>query len=312
MFKPYTKEEDSYTCTLSLEVQQKAKRELNEDPKTRLLEVKSLRTRLQKVPGLLPRTDVKFLLRFLRARKFDQERTFELAKRYYDIRMQSPEIFNDLKPTRVRHVFADDFIEVLKHRNNEGCRVIICRPDNWDTSRYPLIDFLTALYLVIAKIAEEEDTQVCGVHLISYLEKLTFKHATQITPGTAKFFVSTVQDVLPMRLKRFDFVKQPAIWDIVFTACKPFMKSKLLSRIVANGDMFEKLHAVMSPEFLPTDLGGQLPPHSNRSLLASDTQFEEDNKFGFVKMNVNSGNSVSKSRDADMQGLGGTFKKLEI
>lgn len=48
------------------------------------------------------------------------------------------------------------------------------------------------------------------------------------------------------------------------------------------------------------------------ALLASDAQFEEDNKFGFVQMKLNSGTSVSKSGDADMQGLGGTFKKLDI
>ncbi|CAG5133157.1 unnamed protein product, partial [Candidula unifasciata] len=123
-------------------------------------------------------------------------------------------------------------------------------------------------------------------------------------------------DVVPMRLRRYDFVKEPTFWDMVFTVLKPFMKAKLLNRVLLNGDKFDKLHSSINSEFLPTDLGGKLPAHSNKefieSLLASDAQFEEDHKFGFVKMNVNSGNSVSKSGDADMQGLGGTFKKLDI
>lgn len=41
----------TYTCTLSEEMLEKAKKELNEDPKTRLLEIKALRERVEKVPG---------------------------------------------------------------------------------------------------------------------------------------------------------------------------------------------------------------------------------------------------------------------
>ncbi|BFZ21412.1 hypothetical protein BsWGS_24451 [Bradybaena similaris] len=316
MFKSRKKEEDSYSCTLSPEMQEKAAKELNEDPQTRLLEVKNLRTRLEKVPGLKSQTDVKFLLCFLRARKFDQERTFQLLNHYYDIRMQSPEIFDDLKPSRVRHVYDDGIFEVLKHRDSDGCKVVIFRPDNWDLDRYPQMDLLKANYLLYKKISEEEETQINGVHIISNLAAYSLKHAAQFTPTSAKFFISTLQDVLPVRIKRFDFVHEPGFFDVVFAIMKPFMKSKLLSRIVLNGDKFDKLHASIQPEFLPTDLGGKLPLYSCKefinTLSASDAQFEEDNKFGFVKMNVDSVKSVSRSGDADMQGLGGTFKKLEI
>lgn len=41
----------TYTCTLSEDMLKKAKKELNEDPKTRLLEIKALRERVEKVPG---------------------------------------------------------------------------------------------------------------------------------------------------------------------------------------------------------------------------------------------------------------------
>ncbi|CAG5133159.1 unnamed protein product [Candidula unifasciata] len=316
MFKSGKKVEDSYTCTLSPQLQEKATKELNEDPKTRLLEVKNLRTRLEKVPGLQLRTDVQFLLRFLRARKFDQERTFQLVKNYYDIRLQFPDIFSDLKPTRVRHVFDDGVFEVLKHRDKDGCRIVIFRPDNWNPDHYSQMDVLKANYLLFTKILEDEDTQVSGVRLIGNLATYSLKQAVQFTPSQGKFFISTIQDVLPMRLKKFDIVHEPGFFDVVFAIMKSFLKPKFLERTALNGDKFDNLHASIEPGFLPTDLGGKLKPHSCKefveSLLASDAQFEEDNKFGFVKMNVNSGTSVSKSGDADMQGLGGTFKKLDI
>ena len=43
--------DEQYKCTLSPETLEKAKRELNEDPRTRAIEVKTLRKRLEKVPG---------------------------------------------------------------------------------------------------------------------------------------------------------------------------------------------------------------------------------------------------------------------
>ena len=44
-------EDKEYVCTLSAEMLERAKKELNEDPNTRHLEIKTLRERLDKVPG---------------------------------------------------------------------------------------------------------------------------------------------------------------------------------------------------------------------------------------------------------------------
>ena len=43
---------EPYVCSLSAEMLERAKKELNEDPNTRHLEIKTLRERLEKVPGM--------------------------------------------------------------------------------------------------------------------------------------------------------------------------------------------------------------------------------------------------------------------
>ncbi|KAI8764649.1 alpha-tocopherol transfer protein [Biomphalaria glabrata] len=340
--------DSNYKCTLSRESLEKAKRELNEDPDTRLIEVKTLRTRLEKVPGLKARTDINFLLPFLRARKFDQERAFQLVKNYYEVRRESPEIFDDLKPSRVQHVIDDGIIEVLKERDNQGCRVLVVRPGKWDPDRYSVQEMPRSTYLLMAKLVEEEETQVHGVHIINdlsgitlkqvshigptaarqyvhimqgvhiinHLSGITLKQVSHIGPTAARQYVHIMQDVIPLRLKRYDYVNEPSFFDVLFTIFKQFMKEKLVKRIYLNGSKFDKLHESMNPDFLPTDLGGQQKPYANKEwiqdFMSSDLQFTEDNKYGFVSMTLNTEKQDSKNIDAGIQGLGGTFKKLEL
>uniref|UniRef100_A0A0B7AZJ9 CRAL-TRIO domain-containing protein n=2 Tax=Arion vulgaris TaxID=1028688 RepID=A0A0B7AZJ9_9EUPU len=306
----------SYKCTLSHDALEKAKIELNEDPNTRHIEVITLKKRLEKCPGLQSRMDVKFLVRFLRARKFDQEKTFVLVKNYYTARVQHPEIFDDVKPSRVQYLFENGAFEVLEQPDINGCAVVIMRPALWNTEYYPSTDISKAMYVFLSKVLENENVQVNGIHGVMNLGGFTMKHVAHFTPSLAKSMIQLFQDILPMRLTRLDFVKEPAYFDIPFAVAKVFLKDKIVKRFVKNGINLEKLYATIDPKFLPTDFHGQLPILNDKAwlddLLASDAQFEEENKFGFVQMNVNKGKSVSKSGDADMQGLGGTFKKLNI
>nr|KAG5701286.1 hypothetical protein BaRGS_020648 [Batillaria attramentaria] len=80
-----------YTCTLKEDTLALAKQDLNEDPDTRMLELKAFRDRTVQYP--------EFLIRFLRARKFDQERAFQLLLNYYRMRKDHPKLFTGLKPS---------------------------------------------------------------------------------------------------------------------------------------------------------------------------------------------------------------------
>ena len=73
-------------------------------------------------------TDDAFLLRFLRARKFDYERAYQLLVNYYTIRAENPGIFKDLKPSTIKHVLDDGVVTVLPKQNKDGQTVLFFRP----------------------------------------------------------------------------------------------------------------------------------------------------------------------------------------
>uniref|UniRef100_A0A8B9HXI4 Tocopherol (alpha) transfer protein-like n=1 Tax=Astyanax mexicanus TaxID=7994 RepID=A0A8B9HXI4_ASTMX len=120
-----------YSCTLTPELVAKAREELQEKPEWRLRDVQALRDMiLKEQPNLRTRLDDAFLLRFLRARKFDYDRAMQLLLNYHGSRRAWPEVFQDLKPSTVKHVLDLGFLTVLPRPDPQG-RYILCLRPGW-------------------------------------------------------------------------------------------------------------------------------------------------------------------------------------
>ena len=121
-----------YTCTLTPELVAKAREELQEKPEWRLRDAQALRDMiLKEQPNLRTRLDDAFLLRFLRARKFDYDRALQLLLNYHGGRKAWPEVFQDLKPSTVKHVLDLGFLSVLPHPDPSGRYILCLRPGQW-------------------------------------------------------------------------------------------------------------------------------------------------------------------------------------
>lgn len=120
-----------YTCTLTPELVAKAREQLQEKPEWRLRDVQALRDMILKDhPNLRTRLDDAFLLRFLRARKFDYDRALQLLLNYHASRKAWPEVFQDLKPSAVKHVLDLGFLTVLPRPDPHGRYILCLRPGN--------------------------------------------------------------------------------------------------------------------------------------------------------------------------------------
>lgn len=118
-----------YACTLTPELEAKAREELQEKPEWRLRDVQALRDMvLKERPNLRTRLDDAFLLRFLRARKFDYDRALQLLLNYHASRRAWPEVFQDLRPSAVRHVLDRGFLTVLPRPDPHGRYILCLRP----------------------------------------------------------------------------------------------------------------------------------------------------------------------------------------
>jgi alpha-tocopherol transfer protein len=78
--------------------------------------------------GLKSRTDDAFLLRFLRARKFDYDRAYALLINYFSVRTQNPDVFQNLSFSGVELILSKGVLSVLPQRDKDGCNIIYFRP----------------------------------------------------------------------------------------------------------------------------------------------------------------------------------------
>ncbi|EDL06339.1 RIKEN cDNA 5830472M02, isoform CRA_a, partial [Mus musculus] len=118
-----------YVCSLTEDLVTKAREELQEKPEWRLRDVQALRDMVRKeYPYLSTSLDDAFLLRFLRARKFDYDRALQLLVNYHGCRRSWPEVFSNLRPSALKDVLNSGFLTVLPHTDPRGCHVLCIRP----------------------------------------------------------------------------------------------------------------------------------------------------------------------------------------
>lgn len=91
---------------ISVELQEAAKRKLNEVPERIEADLQALKTWIDQLPHLNPRTDDQFLVAFLRGCKYSLEKTKAKLDKYYTLRTKYPELFNvtDVNDAKFREI----------------------------------------------------------------------------------------------------------------------------------------------------------------------------------------------------------------
>ena len=262
----------SHSSSVSLssifgETLEKAKIELNEDPLTRYEVIEELRKRIEcwkpsrteEKSVTLDNTEDRFLLMFLRARKFDVEKALQLYVNYHTFRCKHAGMLSDLNFKSIEHVLHSGIIKVLNSRFNDGSKVICVYPGKWNSSEIPFQDNFRATLLILDMLIQDEETQIHGFSVIydftnaSFMSMLKVAQSEQITKGV---LIELLQESFPARFKGVHLMHQPWYISIVLSVIRPLMKQKLRDRIHSHGGDFESLHRYIDSEGLPGELGG--------------------------------------------------------
>ncbi|NXC44051.1 CLVS2 protein, partial [Psophia crepitans] len=285
---------------LSPETLEKARLELNENPDTLHQDIQEVRDMVITRPDIgFLRTDDAFILRFLRARKFQHFEAFRLLAQYFEYRQQNLDMFKSFKATDpgIKQALKDGFPGGLANLDHYGRKILVLFAANWDQSRYTLVDILRAILLSLEAMIEDPELQVNGFVLIIDWSNFTFKQASKLTPSMLRLAIEGLQDSFPARFGGIHFVNQPWYIHALYTVIRPFLKEKTRKRIFLHGNNLNSLHQLIHPEILPSEFGGMLPPYDMgtwaRTLL--DHEYDDDSEC-----NADSYNSPAKDIEKDL------------
>lgn len=186
-----------------------ARRELNETPAARTECLIQLRRRLlrhyeeqnlveaddetkeEAVDASIP--DDRFLLRFLRSKKFNVQRSYAMFENYRQFFRDHPEIAAGLNPKAVRHVWDEGVLGGLKQRDLRGRSVIVTFPGRWDPASHALEDVLRALILQLEYMIMSEETQVKGFVLLADFTDFSFHQMSSLKPWYIQTMATLMQ-----------------------------------------------------------------------------------------------------------------------
>ncbi|XP_034231455.1 alpha-tocopherol transfer protein-like [Thrips palmi] len=237
---------------------QRARDELHEDPASTAALLDRLRGLVQEDGDLRARCDDGFLIRFLRARKFNVVKAHKTVQRYYHMKRKHPNLFRADNLDRLDGMMAAEMHGVLEGRDNEGCRVLSVKIDNYNGSLHTVDDFFRLNVVALEQMVRDPETQVSGIVVIVDLGGFGLQHAAFLAPYYVKNTTEVIQESFPLRFKGFHVVNQPFYFAALYAVIRPFMKEKMKRRVVLHGTRFDELHKVVPKDILPQQYGG--PP----------------------------------------------------
>ena len=251
-----------YVCTLSPDLLKRAVEELHEpeDNEERLKAIDQLRDSYdEEKHGLLSRKDDAFILRFLRAKKFDQEKALKVLINWHKVQKDYETIFARMKsPTLLQPLVDSECLYILPDCSKDGACAMHYRPgllktvNIWDLMAYSVYS--------MEKVLEEEKYQITGICTIEDMANFSLKSMFMDMSPTAVAKMNAIWlDAMPIRFRGSHLLNEGRVIDFIMKLFKPFLKKKILDRIHLHGTDLPSLQEFFHVESLPPMLGGTGP-----------------------------------------------------
>ncbi|XP_070507792.1 retinaldehyde-binding protein 1-like [Chironomus tepperi] len=239
----------------------KAQRELNETEETKNNALAQLRLWISRHDFFKNcRQDDKFLLQFLRTKKYNMERVIDLFERYLLLKNTYPKWFDygQTEEDRMWQLYDSGFVYPLIERDEEGRRVIMIQAQKLDPKVFTFADILRLVTLIAQTLLEEEETQISGVVVILDYSNITLAHLRLFPLSDVVSFVEIIRTSSIGRQKMMYMVSMPNFATMLVEVAKKVLSEKLRKRIKLLKSM-DELQNEFDMTLLPLEFGGKIP-----------------------------------------------------
>lgn len=271
-------------------LEQVARLELGETPEVKTKALQRLRQLLEGVPSLKVPPGDDFLVMFLRARKYRVEDAFDTIQKYFRMRRDTPEFFEDLTPANVplqRICHENHLVMISPEPDAFGRGITLVKLGAWNPTICSLNELSRAALLITGCGQLEHAPQIRGVSSIVDLTGFGSQHLALFTPSFLRKAVHITQDCWPVRIKALYFINCPKVFEVLFAVVKPLLRYKLMSRIhfIRNDDC--RFWDICPPALVPEEFGGRQEQfdyvQQDEFIRSKSTFFESLCQCGYVK-----------------------------
>ncbi|XP_049268559.1 retinaldehyde-binding protein 1-like isoform X1 [Rhipicephalus sanguineus] len=272
------------------ELENIARKELGETPEVKEKCLALLRKFLEEEDGFrVPPDD--FLLMFLRTKKYRVDEALKTVKNYFRARRDMPELFENLSPSTIEYdkVFRQHKLALFPRvRDADGRAMAMLDFGSWRHDSCSLQQLMRCFIVASECTLLDEETQIRGIVGVEDLKGLGVHHILELTPRFLRRLITLVQDTFPARVKGMYFLNTPTVFEGIYNILmKPFLSSKLKTRIHLIKGGLSELSDIFPLERLPKEYGGTLEDYDwdeqQRSFREKAKHFENVCLWGYVE-----------------------------
>ncbi|XP_055602172.1 alpha-tocopherol transfer protein-like [Uranotaenia lowii] len=314
-----------YEFTLPERFHKVAEIELGETDQVREQSLTELRKWIENNPRILEcRTDVNFLLKFLRFRKFSVTEAGEAIERYLVARQKHPKWFQGMDPREEGFRLLQESGVVVEMGQDEHCRtILIMRSKQYSPDRDTSTSIIKHLVGFVDLLTEQEEVQIGGVRVWIDYKNMPLRLITLFGPIELAGCIPVFTKTLPLRIREVHGVGIPKAAVAISTLALTFASEKFRKRVQCHASI-EEGKKCMPPNLWPTEFGGSIDAQQlgermsetfeqNRDFLLSFDAMAIDVKQKFDSPISEEQNQTTQqlSPDADNDGVE-NFRDLKV
>ncbi|XP_075213949.1 clavesin-2-like [Lycorma delicatula] len=248
--------------------------------------IQKLRPLVESEKGLICCTTDKFLTRFIKASKYDLEQSHILVKEYFKAKVENPEVFVVQSPLQNIHMLRRyDLGYQLKGVDHSGRTVLYINLGDVDPAKESWISVFQVMIMCLEAFSLEEDIQDSGIALILDVTNFTLKLMKWATPHKLRILMRILQECIPVRFEIFHVVNAPMVFNVFFTALKPFMNEEFKRKLKWHRGDLKTIEQHLDRCILPVSLGGSIEIKDimnwNQIVLNKEDDFTEIRTMGY-------------------------------
>lgn len=243
------------------------------------------------------RTDDKFLLRFLRARKYCMSSAQDALDKYLTVRTQYPIFFKcpDIYEESLRDLLAKGYFFPLFEKDSQGRTVVFGLAGALDPRIHKTIDIYRAFSMSFEALLEDEENQKNGITYILDESGFRLSHLAHVNLRDVQRVMINGEKGWPMRHKNIHWVNVPRYISAIYELALSMFSRKLQSRMFVHFEV-SSLHEHIAPEILPLEFGGSIPIKEMAAAWIKELEEKRDLLMSHDLMGVDESKRIKKEK----------------